>query len=117
MQNVPRQRLVGFSYLSTTCDITSTKSVSRSTLLLIMGLGMLLGLVNRMWVPQVSLEESKTPTKAEKKRVSNMYVFLFLLMLLIPLAAVNWVNMSNGMASYCCSTAPSFCPAAFFSSS
>ena len=87
-----------------------------------MGLGMLLGLVNRMWVPQVSLEESKTPTKAEKKRVSNMYVwvasvFLFLLMLLIPLAAVNWVNMSNGMASYCCSTAPSFCPAAFFSSS
>ena len=66
-----------------------------------MGLGMLLGLVNRMWVPQVSLEESKTPTKAEKKRVSNMYVFLFLLMLLIPLAAVNWVNMSNGMAFYC----------------
>ena len=114
VQNIPRQKLIGVGDLSTTGDIPSTKSISRSTLLLIMGLAMLLGLVYRMWVPYVSLArvappDPETPNQGKPPDVtisSNAYVWLaslliLLLMVLIPLAAAHGVNMGNAMAFAC----------------
>lgn len=126
VQNIPRQRLVGVSDLSTTGDIPSTKSISRVTLLLIMGLAMLMGLVYRMWIPYVSVDYvhlkkveefdqfdqleqfgPKKPTPApERKNDPNIStwlasIFLYVLMVLIPLAAARGVNVGNGAAFYC----------------